>query len=277
MVMLNGVFLSREQAMLSAVDRALTHGLGLYETLKLIDGLPVFFEEHIARLESGMAQIEIPSPFDRAGLADQIVRLSEATAVPDGACRILVTAGPTDGSPGLLVETDMRTFPQHPLALVSYRSLRAAAALKSNSFIASYVAMRAARAAGADDAVFVDDRGRMYEASTANVFVVRNGIMTTPPAEGEILPGVVRAKLMQVAIADGMTVCQGLMQAAELTADDMILLTSSVRGVVMAASIDGHPLRQDQELLDRLKGLVDAAERASTVTFAETYPGVLDA
>jgi len=272
-VMLNGVLVGEEDATLSALDRALTQGLGIYETIKLIDGLPVFFEEHVARMASGLAQIEVPCPFDRSACAEQIVRLSEASAVPDGACRILVTAGPPDGPPALLITTDMRTFPQHPLALVPYRSLRAAAALKSNSFIASYVAMRAARAAGADDAVFVDDHGRMYEASTANLFVVRDGILTTPPAHGEILPGVVRAKLMEVARADGLPVHEELVEAAGLTADDMILLTSSVRGVVMAASFDGRPLRQDQELLDRLKGLVDAAERASTVTFAETYLG----
>ena len=78
MLILNGVLMSEAAATLPATDRALTHGLGLYETIKLEDGVPVFFEEHVARLVQGIAALGLDKPIDKPELAEQICRLSEA-------------------------------------------------------------------------------------------------------------------------------------------------------------------------------------------------------
>ena len=153
-------------------------------------GACAFFDEHAGRLEKGLAALHIPCPFTRDDLARQILAVAAGNDVRDGACRLLVTAGPAWGGPTLLVQTDVRVFPERPLKVISYRIARAAAAFKSNSFVPSLVAKRAAEAAGADDAGFVDDDGRILEATTANCFVYRGGVLTTPPLEGSILPGV---------------------------------------------------------------------------------------
>ena len=266
--MLNGSLVDSEQATVPALDRGLTHGLGLYETIKLSQGVPVFFDEHLARLENGLAKIGIAAPCGRHELAAQIVCLSAANSGAansgaDNACRVLVTAGPPDGKPTLLVQTEVRQVPTKPLALISSKMLRAAAALKSTSFIASHVALRAAQAAGADDAVFVDEEGHIYEATTANVFIARDGALSTAPADGAILPGVIRARLIELAGAVGTGVVERHTAIAGLTDRDTLFLTSSVRGIVAVSSVDGRRLRQDQELLDRLRELLDAAEQAS--------------
>lgn len=269
--MLNGAFIESKQATISALDRALTHGLGLYETIKLREGTPIFFDEHSARLEHGLAQVGIEAPCDRHALADQIVRLSAASGIASGACRVLVTAGAPGGKPALLIQTEVRPLPTHPLTLISSRTLRAAAALKSNSFIASHIAQRAAKAAGADDAVFVDEEGRLYEATTANVFIVRGGTLSTAPTNGAILPGVIRAKMMELAQTAGIPASERHTLVTDLTEDDSLLLTSSVRGIVAAGSIDGRRLRQDDEFLARLRLLLSNAERASATAFTATY------
>ena len=180
----------RSRRTLPALDRGLTHGLGLYETLKLSHGVPVFYEEHIARLQHGLGA---SASSRRSNVPDSPTRSCASRRRPtvaDGACRVLVTAGPPDGRPRCWSRPRCVATPRHPLALVSYRTLRAAATLKSNSFVASHMAQRAAQAAGADDAVFVDEDSRMYEASTANVFVWREGVLGTSPTDGSILPGV---------------------------------------------------------------------------------------
>ena len=110
-LMLNGELIAPENATLPATDRALTHGLGLYETLKLVGGIPVFFEEHVARLDLGLEELGLERPCSRAEMAAQICRLSAASDVPGGACRVLVTAGPPQGKPSLLIQTDQRQFP----------------------------------------------------------------------------------------------------------------------------------------------------------------------
>ena len=270
-LMLNGVLTAADEATVPATDRALTHGLGLYETLKLMRGVPVFFEEHIARLDLGLEELGLGRPATREEMAEQICRLSEASDVPEGACRVLVTAGPPDGTPGLIIQTDRRTFPARPLRVISYRGVRVRAQLKAMTVMQSYLAQRAATAAGADDAILVDEEGRMFEGATSNMFLVRGGGLVTPPAEGAILPGVMRAKVEELASANGIPVVEAFARAADLRPDDGMLLTSSVRGIVPVDSVDGHQLLVPDNLLMHLRALVGAAEAASAADFRARY------
>lgn len=270
-LMLNGKLLDDHEAFISVTDRALTHGLGLYETLKLVDGTPVFFEEHMRRLELGLDELGLPHPCTRAQLAEQICRVSAASEVPNGACRVLVTAGPPSGEPALLIQTEVRVFLQRPLRVISYRGVRVRAQLKAMTVMQSYLAQRAAKAAGADDAILVDEDGHIFEGSTSNMFLVRGGGLVTPPAEGAILPGVLRAKVEQLASAHGIPLVEALVRVPDLRPDDGMLLTSSVRGIVAVASVDGRDLQTELPFLTRLRELVDADELASIRAFRATY------
>jgi branched-subunit amino acid aminotransferase/4-amino-4-deoxychorismate lyase len=270
-LMLNGVLVAADKATMPATDRALTHGLGLYETLKLVDGVPVFFDEHVKRLESGMDALGLQRPCTVADLAEQICRLAEASEVLNGACRLLVTAGPPDGKPGLLIQTDVRVFPARPLRVVAFRGVRVSAQFKAMTVMQSYLAQQAAARSGADDAILVDDEGRIFEGATSNVFILRGGGLLTTPAEGAILPGVMRAEVEKVARAGGIPVVEAYARVADLRADDGMLLTSSVRGIVAVESVDGHRLRVDGELAGRLRALVADDEAASVAAFRAAY------
>jgi branched-chain amino acid aminotransferase len=135
----------------------------------------------------------------------------------------------------------------------------------------SYLAQRAAKAAGADDAILVDDEGRVVEGATSNMFLIRGGGLVTPPAEGAILPGVLRAKVEELAGAHGIPVVEAFARVADLRVDDGMLLTSSVRGIVPVGSVDGRGLRVDLPLLQQLRSLVGEAEVASAVAFRTVY------
>ena len=271
MLILNGVLLTEAEATLPATDRALTHGLGLYETIKLADGVPVFFEEHIARLVQGIAALGLDKDIDKPELAEQIGRLSEANGGTDNSSRLLVTAGAPGGAPNLLVQTDRRDFPPRPLRVISYRGVRVSAQYKAMTVMQSYFAQRAARSAGVDDAILVDGEGRIFEGATSNVFVVRAGGLITPPAEGDILPGVLRAKVEQLATGSGIPVVEAWARVADLRPDDGVLLTSSVRGVVPVERVDGVELLIHEWELTRLRALIGDAEAASVAAFRATY------
>lgn len=270
-LIINDVLMDETEATLPATDRALTHGLGLYETIKLIDGVPVFFEEHILRLERGIAALGLDNEIDKPKLAGQILRLSEANGGTDNSCRLLVTAGPPGGTPNLLVQTDRRDFPARPLRVISYRGVRVSAQYKAMTVMQSYFAQRAARAAGVDDALLVDDESRIFEGSTSNVFVLRAGVLVTPPAEGDILPGVIRAKIDELAGAAGIPVVDAWTRVVDLHPEDGLLLTSSVRGTVAVEQVDDVRLSVPERELARLRALIDEAEAASAVAFSATY------
>ena len=244
-----------------ALDRAVTHGIGLYETLKLSAGVPVFFDEHMDRLQAGLEMLEIAVPWDRATIARAIVELAAAGGIADGGCRVLVTGGAAWGGPSLLIRNDVREQPARPLRVITHRGIRVSGALKAMTFMQSHLAQRAAAAAGADDAIFVDDEGRMFEGATSNIFLARGGGLVTTPAEGAILPGVLRAALERVAEASGIAVVEAYLRVADLRADDAMFLTSSVRGIVAVGAVDDRALRVDDAMLERLRLLVAAAER----------------
>ena len=269
--MLNGVLTPAGEAVLPATDRALTHGLGLYETLKLVAGVPVFFEEHVTRLEHGILALGIDTEIDRTVLADQIRRLSAASDVLDGACRLLVTAGAPGGTPSMLIQADVRLFPQRPLHVVTYRGVRVSAQYKAMTVMQSYLAQQTAARAGVDDALLVDGEGRIFEGATSNVFVVRAGGLITPPAEGDILPGVLRAKVEELAAAAGMTVIEAWVRVADLRPDDGMMLTSSVRGVVPVDNVDGVRLLVHERELGNVRSQIAAAETASVADFRHAY------
>lgn len=271
MLILNGVLLTEAEATLPATDRALTHGLGLYETLKLVGGVPVFFDEHVARLVRGIAALGLEKRIDKPEMAEQICRLSEATGIPDGACRLLVTAGAPNGAPNLLIQTDRRVFPQRPLRVITYRGVRVSAQYKAMTVMQSYLAQQAANAAGVDDALLIDGEGRIFEGATSNVFVVRGGGLVTPPAEGDILPGVLRAKVEQVAAAAAIPVVEAWARVADLRPDDGVLLTSSVRGIVPVERVDGVRLLVHERELHALRSLIGEAETASAASFRAAY------
>jgi len=269
--MLNGELLEAERAFLPVTDRALTHGLGLYETLKLVDGAPAFFDEHMARLELGLSELGLEQPCTRPVMAEQICRLSAASHVPNGACRVLVTAGPPEGRPALLIQSEVRVFPTHPLHVISYRGVRVRAQLKAMTVMQSYLAQRAAKVAGADDAILVDDDGDIFEGSTSNMFLVRGGGLVTPPAEGAILPGVMRAKIEELAKAHGVPLVEAFVRVPDLRPDDGMLLTSSVRGIVAVASVDGRALETELPLLNKVRTLVSVDELSSVRAFRAAY------
>jgi len=271
LVSLNGRLVAEREAFVPALDRAVTHGIGLYETLKLIDGVPVFFGEHMDRLGAGLDVLEIVVPWDRATIARFIVELAAAGGIANGGCRVLVTGGAPWGGPSVLIRNDIREPPTGPLRVITYRGIRVSGALKAMTFLQSHLAQRAAAAAGADDAIFVDDEGRMFEGATSNIFLARGGGLVTTPAEGAILPGVMRAAVERVAEASGTPVVEAYGRVADLRADDAMFLTSSVRGIVAVGAVDDHELRVDDAMLDRLQRLVADAEQAAATAFRATY------
>lgn len=273
-VMLNGVLTEAAKAVVPVNDRGFTHGLGLYETLKLVDGVPVFFDEHADRLERGVAELGLEPRFGRDELGAQICRLASANGAPN-ACRVLLTAGPPAGPPTLLVEAELRTFATPPLDVITYRGVRVSAQLKAMTVMQSYLAQRAAQQAGVHDAILVDEQGRIFEGATSNMFLVRDRGLVTPPAEGAILPGVLRAKIEELATADGVPVVEAYARLSELRPDDGMLLTSSVRGIVAVGSVDDRRLHVDGSLVERLQSLLGAAEAASVERFRRRYPAAL--
>lgn len=275
-VYLNSRLVPAAAAMVSVYDRAFAFGDALIETLKLVRGRPVFFQDHFQRLRQGMDAAGFVAMLEPEGLRNQVLALAQANGIADGRLRIMLSRGtppspagmdPGDGlTPTLLLTTE--SFAGHPDAIyargVSCMTVRGNrgryASLKSTSLIASVLARRQAHDAGVFEAIFTDGRGRMLEGSISNIFFHDGDGLTTAPDDLPVLAGVTRQKVLEIAAETGLAVEFTATAPDELDpARTSAFLTGSVLGVCPVNAIDGESLVLDTgltgSLLERLRAL----------------------
>lgn len=262
-VSVNGCLHSRESATISACDRGLTEGLGAYETIKILDARPALLAEHYARLCNSLEALGIAWGTPKRDLGQMICELARRCGVTEAGCRVLVTAGASDGSPLTLISLYLQRTASRPLRVITFKGTRSVASVKAVDRMTVLLAKRWAAERGADDALLVDERGRMSEATTANVFVCRGQEILTPPLSRGVLAGVVRGVLMSQGIKAGLVVRECDLVADDLGASDVVILSSSVRGLVQCATVNDRPLSPSTSMLRTLRDLLARAEARS--------------
>jgi branched-chain amino acid aminotransferase len=253
-VWIDGAIVDEREAKVSALDRGLLSGYGLFETLRAYDGKPWALADHHSRLLSGGSLIDLSVP-DVERIAVAISDTLAANDLLDAGVRITITggAGPVDvqadpdSPPTLIVIVwpirDYSELYERGAALVTIaEGGRPLAGVKTTSYAVSVAGRVAARRAGADDALFLGGHKRVLEATGSNVMVVKGTAIRTPPVEDTILPGVTRRYVLDVAVNEGFDVFEELLYMDDLLSADEVILTSSLREVYPARSIDGAPL-----------------------------------
>ncbi len=232
------------EPLVSADDRGLLVGHGVFETCKVVDGVPFALARHLARLRRSAALVAVDVPWTDGELRAAVDRaLGDA---PGGRLRITVTAGP-DGpsatSGGRLVVTvgPARAWP--PTASVAISPWRVdeqgpLAGAKTTSHLLYSLALAEVRRRGADEAVLTTTAGMLCEASSSNLFLVVDGRLCTPALSTGCLPGVTRALVCDLVEVDERTD----LTVADLRSAPEAFLTSSTRDVQPIATVDGAPL-----------------------------------
>jgi branched-chain amino acid aminotransferase len=137
------------------------------------------------------------------------------------------------------------------------------------AYLGPMLAKRRALAAGFDEIVLLDEHGRLTEAPTANVFIVKDGVLTTPPLE-RVLAGITRDSVLALARADGMATREAHLSLDDLASADEAFLTATSLPVQAIASVDGRPLRLGAPgpVTRRIAEAVAACERGADTRFA---------
>lgn len=243
-------------------------GLGLFETLLGVDGRVVFGERHLERLAAGCARFGWSAPQRQfAELPEAMARLMQLAGHGRGRARIRLTV--TAGSGGLADLTSgadrlvwMTALPvADPPASLALdvapwpRNERGAlVGLKCASYAETLVALDRARHAGFDETLFFNTAGELCEAATANVFIVRGGVLATPPLASGCLAGITRGVVIELAARHGIGCEEVVLRREDLDAADEVVLTSATRGPVVAARVGGRCLPQSW-IGTRVRGL----------------------
>jgi branched-chain amino acid aminotransferase len=246
---------------LDARDRGFTLGDGLFETIRAVYGRTPLLALHLARLRGGAQVIGLDLRWDDDYLADAVAAVLSANLLTDAAVRLTVSRGvPTqrgllpdpNAAPSLVI--DATPFAGYPDALYRAGATAVTSAirrdersplcgLKSLSRLDSVLARRSAADAGADEAVLLNTVGRIAGASAANLFVLRGGLLLTPPLEDGALAGTTRRLLLsELAPALGIATEEGRLDVDGLRGADEAFLSSALLGVVPLTAIDERPI-----------------------------------
>jgi len=249
----NGRFLDSANHPGAAQDRGAFLGLGLFETMLAIDGRLVFADRHLGRIRKscGKFRWEIELPDLQEIAAGLLVR--NELAIGRARLRLVVTAGSgaqNDLAPGADRLVWLSAFPaaETPVSMSAClspwpRNERSPlAGLKSASYAENLVALDHARRLGFDETIFLNTAGQLCEAATANLFLVRNGSLLTPPVDSGCLPGVMREVVLELAAEIGIPSEEDALTPGDLHTADEVFLTSAIRGVVPLSRFESREI-----------------------------------
>ena len=229
---INGEIRKPEEAFLPLPDDGLFRGDGVFEVIRLYSGRPFAFEAHLDRMERSAAAIELP--LDRAALEVDAARLI-TEAPPNCLLRLVVTRA---GHRILTLEELPQHLPTITLATVTYSPTVILNGVKSLSYGANMQATRIAKAAGADEALFVRPDGVVLEPPTSSIFwATREGTLRTPMLEAGVLDSITRRK-----IVDRMEVEEDEFPLADLLAASEVFLASTTREAHPVARINDREI-----------------------------------
>jgi D-alanine transaminase len=252
MVYLNGSFLPIEEARVPVLDRGFIFGDGVYELVPVYSRVPFRLDEHLARLERSLRETRIPNPHTRAQWRELIYRLVDAQPFEDQGVYFQVTRGvakrdhafPKAIEPTVFMMANPLVTP--PRELVEKGATAVSAQdnrwlrcdIKSISLIGNCLLRQMSAEAGAAETILFRD-GRLTEASASNVFVVRRGVILTPPKSNLLLPGITYDVVTELAQANGLPLEYRDVTEAEVRSADEVWVTSSSKEVLAIVSLDG--------------------------------------
>lgn len=235
-------------------DRGLSHGLGLFETMLVIDGEILDSESHIARMATGCTRLGLGAP-DWQLAMESIRERSRELETGLIRARLMRTSGAGElsqvGGSGESTVLNLVPWISPPMSLRVatapwIRDQRSPlAGVKCTSYAEHLMAIRHARSLDhVDELLFANSMGHWCEGTTSNGFAMVDGELVTPSLASGCLPGTMRAKVLRWAVELGIPCCERPIAMEELMGATEMFLTSAIRGVVPVSSCDGMNLTQ---------------------------------
>ena len=254
-IYLNGKFVDEEDAKVSVFDHGLLYGDGVFEGIRAYDGVVFMLKEHIDRLYDSAKSLCIDIPLTKEEMIDVVLETLRVNNLRDAYIRLVVTRGIGDlgldprkcgkptifciaiPMPPLLGEEGIRVI------TVSVRRLPVDVlnpAVKSLNYLNSVLAKIQANYAGVDEAFLLDDKGFVVEGTGDNIFIVKNGVLKTPPVYQSILKGITRDVVIKLAKEEGIEVVEEPLTLHDLYTADELFITGTAAEIVPVFEIDGR-------------------------------------
>lgn len=254
-VYLNGKFMPIGEAYVPVLDRGFIFGDGVYEVIPVYSKHPFRLAEHLRRLQYSLDKVRIDNPMSDAEWTKLVGEIVARNEGDDQSVYLQVTRGvakrdhafPKGVKPTVFMMSNPLVTP--PPALVEsgvacisaedYRWLNCD--IKSVSLLGNCLLRQLSADVGATETILFRD-GKLTEASSSNVFVVKDGVLLTPPKDNLVLPGITYDVVLEIARAREFQLEVRAVSEAEVRSADEIWVTSSTKEVLAVTTLDGKPV-----------------------------------
>jgi branched-chain amino acid aminotransferase len=245
----NGKFYKDGDAIVSATNRGLRYGDGIFETMKIIDGNIIFANEHFARLWKGLQtlQFELPKHFTPEKLIEEVTALAKKNKHINAArVRLNVIRGngglydAVNYTPNYIIETwplpeNARMLNTNGLVVGLYtaatKNCDVLSSLKHNNYLVYVLAALHAKKQKWNDAIVLNNNGSICESTIANIFIVKDDIVYTPPLAQGCVAGIIRQQLIEFLKANDYSIKQTPLTLAQVQTADELFLTNATYNI----------------------------------------------
>ena len=258
-IYVNGQFMPRSEAKVSVFDRGYLYGDGVFEGIRVYNGRVFRLDQHLERLYRGAKAIALEVPVTPEELKDIICETVRRNGLRDCYIRVIVSRG--EGDLGLnpmscrgpativVIASDISLYPEEVyeqgLELVTCATRRNLPTalnpeIKTLNYLNNILARIEVIRAGAHEGLMLNHVGYVAEATGDNVFIVREGVLSTPPAYASILEGITRQVVLELAQEMNLPAREEQLTLYEVYTADECFLTGTAAEIVPVARCDGR-------------------------------------
>lgn len=259
-IYINGKFYSKEDAAISVYDHGLLYGDGVFEGIRAYAGRVFKLKEHVDRLFESAKSIMLKIPLTREKLMEDVAHTVKVNGLKDAYVRLVVTRGPGTlglnpfncSTPQIIIIADKivlypRTFYENGLSVITVPTQRNLAEavnprIKSLNYLNNILAKIEAINSGVHEAIMLNAQGYVAECTGDNIFVVKEGIVKTPPLYVGVLEGITRDEIISIARKFGIKVVESVFTRHEVFNADECFLTGTAAEVIPVVKVDGRAI-----------------------------------
>ena len=241
-----------EAAALSPGQVGLLSGWGVFSTIRIYDGVMFQWERHWQRMKRDAMRMRVPFPSDPRWIEEGMYRLIEANGAANATLRAVIVrnqgglwegAGQTREFDILGLTANVISWPA-AVKLGTVANARHAASefagTKYLSWAENLTRYERAHVDGLDEVILLNERGEVAECTSANIFIVKDSRVSTPPLSAGCLPGVTRALLLEEIRVPGIEIAEQTLMPGDLNTADEVFITSTTRELLPVSQIDGR-------------------------------------
>jgi len=259
-IFLNNRFVKKDEAVVSVYDHGFLYGDGVFEGIRMYSGNVFRLDDHMKRLYESAHSIMLHIPFEKEELTELVVETCRKNQLQDAYIRLVISRGVGDlglnqytckGAGVIIIAEPLALFPKQlyetGIEVVTVPSRRNRAdvlspKVKSLNYLNNILVKIEASLAGVNEALMLNDQGYVAEASGENIFIVKDGIIKTPPGYIGALEGITRNAIIELAKKAQLDIREDVFTRHDVYTADEVFLTGTAAEVIAVVKVDGRKI-----------------------------------